>query len=109
MYTAQKISPLDSVFPEYEPISRAPTMAKLEAMAEERQIPVWAIVEEERAKRYKSLHSPTGGIYLVQNPAVWRTEGKAVVMIAPQLIGSIHDARGGGRSSKGRGNVSDCF
>lgn len=107
--TEYKPSVLDDILPEYEPISRAPSLAQLERTAEDRRVPFDVVLQEERGKRYKALHSQSSGIYLVQNPAAWLSEGKAVVMPVPKYVCSMRDRGMGEMSRKGRVNLGDLF
>lgn len=106
---SHKPSVLDDILPEYEPISRAPSLSQLEKIAEDRKVSLEVVLQEERGKRYKALHSQSSGVYLVQNPVAWLSEGKAVVMPVPKYVCSMKDRGMGEMLRKGRANLGDLF
>ena len=76
------MSVLDSVLPEYEPISRAPKLAYLVAQAKDNSEYLDRLIRAERTKLYKSIDS-TGIVFLIQNPEVWEWDAKAKANIRP--------------------------
>lgn len=89
------MSVLDSVLPEYEPISRAPKLAYLVAQAKDNSEYLDRLIKAERSKLYKSIDS-TGIVYLIQNPEVWEWDAKAKACIRPAPLkqGPLGQLRG---------------
>jgi len=76
------MSVLDSVLPEYEPISRAPKLSALKAKAGDNEELLDRLIRSERTRLYKSMDS-TGLVFLIQNPEVWEYDAKAKAFIRP--------------------------
>lgn len=62
-------SQLDGVLPNLKPISQAPRLSELEALAEKLQQPLEQIISEERKNRYKAIDSQ-GNVFIMANPAL---------------------------------------
>jgi hypothetical protein len=79
MESGQELSAmLSCVLPEYELVSKAPNTDKMWDIAESRAIDDKRICEifdffceTEKTKKYKSICSKTGNVFLVQNPTAW--------------------------------------
>ena len=106
---------LSSVLPNYEPISKAPTIGAIEEYADAHKIDQDLHLKRESEKRYKSIDSNTGDIYLIQNPACWemifrksdgtrdydkesRGQFNTRICIIPPLAMSFSEARKGAPS-----------
>lgn len=76
------MSVLDTVLPEYEPISRAVKLEALRAEAGEDDDRLDRLIKNERVKLYKSMDA-SGIVYLIQNPAVWEWDAKKKGLIRP--------------------------
>lgn len=89
------MSVLDSVLPEYEPISRAPKLSALREQAKGNEDYLNRLIKNERCKLYKSIDS-TGIVYLIQNPEVWEWDAKAKAHIRPAPLkqGPLSQLRG---------------
>jgi hypothetical protein len=101
---------IDDVLPDYEAISKAPTLVDLIRRATNIGVDLDVVLERERDRKYKSLDTATGAIYLIQNPACWLNLGDRYVRPKPEYQCSLTDARKyGGQSPKKVGNASDAF
>ena len=92
---------LGSLFPEYQPISEAPTYVEPEH------------VEDERRRRYKAIDR-YGNIYLMVNPAVWRERAsdmyptqRAKIKPRSELLLSAGEVATELRRADNRRNVGD--
>ena len=101
---------IDDVLPDYEPISKAPTLVDLIRRATNIGVDLDVVLERERDRKYKSLDTATGAIYLIQNPACWLNLGNRYVRPKPEYQCSLTDARKySGQSPKKTGNASEAF
>ena len=101
---------LDDILPNYESILRAPNLADLHNRADQMGVDIDHVFEAERQKRYKSLDSATGGVYLIQNPAVWLIDANGYRRPPPQFQCNIADARKFGTgATKKVGSTRESF
>lgn len=109
MSTEGARSLLDDILPEYQSIVRAPTRADLIAEAKRRGVDEDFVFDEERRRRYKSLDTATGAVYLVANPATWIETPRGFVRPPPQLQFNLSEARRGGVTVKKVGSAAGAF
>lgn len=104
-------SVIEDVLPDFESICKAPTLVQLVSRAQSRGVEVDVVLEEERRKRYKSIDSTTGSIYLIANPVSWLSTPQGFVRPPPQFQCSVTDARRGlgPISSKKAGSAREAF
>lgn len=83
-------------FPEYDPISKAPSRSDIEKRALETHENEQLLFRRESEKRYKALGA-NGAVYLVQNPAVWeykdQSGSRTYYLHKPEFIGTVKTAR----------------
>lgn len=97
---------LDDVLPEYRRVDKAPKLSALEWRAESSGRSLHSVIEEEKLARYKAIDL-SGGVFLLQNPAILTCQSvhgaDRIVDIIRERVATIKDAK---RSSKSTRNNS---
>lgn len=82
----------ENFHPDILPVHKAPGKAVLEAEARRNNKKVEDIINEEAAKRYKTLDVKTGDVWLIQNPATWLLDENKFYRRKISKLGNLFNA-----------------